>query len=1036
MARLIVVLILLAVTSGSTCAQTAASSPRSSTSDITAILDQQKPDPEAAAKLRSDADQPPPAGATAAILAHFYYNRAETRSVLGRYADAAADARSGLTAAEGHLGSNEIGRLRQLEALQYKYLGDPKKALELFQLMAQEDVKAGHKGRLPNTYRNIAWILIATGDLNQSEAYVRKIERLLSELRSTKFFPTFGTNWQAELDEAVAVLADAKGRFADAEAAYRRAEHAKRAALAASATWPNPPPRSQFEWNIDSMIAAQGRVKARQGKLAEAESDVRRALLNRLTAAGKYTAGTAQQARLLADVLVQQGRYSEAEKLVRSALEIYRTIGLADETQTIVANLSQLAAVLNLQRRPREAARIYDEIEAATKSWEPRRRELFSVSGPRISTLYRTGRIEAGIVAAQALVARNSVRFGPDSLDTAFARGSFAIGLAIAGRDADAVREFKFAIPILLSTSTQSQWDSAADVALRKQDIEAYVERYLELLARSDIDTGVDRAVETFSLAEAIRSRTVQQALTASGARAAANDPAVAVLVRRQQDSEKEVGAQLDLLNNLLALPSQQRDDMAVNDLRKQIETLQSDGAKARQEIGRRFPKYADLIDPKPPSIDQIQSTLKSGEALLSFYFGSQLSFVWAVPKQGPAAFAAIPANANEIGAKVKRLRRALEPDVATINEIPPFDLALAHELYDQLLKPVQSSWKPARNLIVVTNGALGTLPLGLLTTATSPIGPAGPLFAAYRTAPWLARSYALTMLPSTSSLLTLRRLPAGSTRRDKLIGFGDPYFNEQEALDAEGQLAADTSQLAAASPVVIRGLPLQRRTLPHPANVDRTEFGRLPRLPDTRLELQEIAHALNVDPTKALFLGRDANEHNVETKDLSHYRIVAFATHGLIPGDLDGLTQPALALAAPQIAGVAGDGLLTMEKILHLKLDADWVVLSACNTAAGAGAGAEAASGLGRAFFYAGSRALLVTNWSVHSASARELITALFRRQSADPNLGRGEALRQAMMAMLDGPGFMDEAGETLFTYAHPLFWAPYSIIGDGGAF
>jgi CHAT domain-containing protein len=181
--------------------------------------------------------------------------------------------------------------------------------------------------------------------------------------------------------------------------------------------------------------------------------------------------------------------------------------------------------------------------------------------------------------------------------------------------------------------------------------------------------------------------------------------------------------------------------------------------------------------------------------------------------------------------------------------------------------------------------------------------------------------------------------------------------------------------------------------------------------------------------------LGRDANEHNVETKDLSHYRIVAFATHGLIPGDLDGLTQPALALAAPQIAGVAGDGLLTMEKILHLKLDADWVVLSACNTAAGAGAGAEAASGLGRAFFYAGSRALLVTNWSVHSASARELITALFRRQSADANLGRGEALRQAMMAMLDGPGFMDEAGETLFSYAHPLFWAPYSIIGDGGA-
>jgi len=167
---------------------------------------------------------------------------------------------------------------------------------------------------------------------------------------------------------------------------------------------------------------------------------------------------------------------------------------------------------------------------------------------------------------------------------------------------------------------------------------------------------------------------------------------------------------------------------------------------------------------------------------------------------------------------------------------------------------------------------------------------------------------------------------------------------------------------------------------------------------------------------------------------DLSRFRIVAFATHGLLPGDLEGLTQPALALTAPAIAGVEGDGLLTLEKILPLRLDADWVVLSACNTAAGAGAGAEAASGLGRAFFYAGTRALLVTNWSVHSASARELISDLFRRQSAEPQLARAEALRQAMMAMLDGPGFVDETGKTLFTYAHPLFWAPYSILGDGG--
>jgi len=162
---------------------------------------------------------------------------------------------------------------------------------------------------------------------------------------------------------------------------------------------------------------------------------------------------------------------------------------------------------------------------------------------------------------------------------------------------------------------------------------------------------------------------------------------------------------------------------------------------------------------------------------------------------------------------------------------------------------------------------------------------------------------------------------------------------------------------------------------------------------------------------------------------------VIAFATHGLVPGDLDGLTEPALALSAPQLSGGGGDGLLGMDEVLALKLNADWVVLSACNTASGDGAGAEAVSGLGRAFFYAGTRALLVTNWSVHSQSARELVTDLFKRQANDPKLTRAEALRLAMVALMDGPGYVGADGKTEFAYAHPLFWAPYTIIGDGGA-
>jgi CHAT domain-containing protein len=468
------------------------------------------------------------------------------------------------------------------------------------------------------------------------------------------------------------------------------------------------------------------------------------------------------------------------------------------------------------------------------------------------------------------------------------------------------------------------------------------------------------------------------------------------------------------------------------------IDKLRADRKIAQQDIKRRFPSYADLIDPKPPSVDEIKNALRPGEALLSYYFGQNASFVWAVPKDGNVAFASVPATAPELEAKIHQLRQALEPQVSMVSEIPPFDVALGYELYTLLLKPVEAAWLPAKSLIVVTNGALGELPLSLLPTAPAQIDPAAkPLFANYRNVAWLARSHAVTVVPSASAIATLRRLPRGSPARDRLIGFGDPYFNADQAAEAEHEQAAPmvvASAAGADAENVTRGIPLRLRASPHTEEKDAATLAILPRLPDTRFELISMAEALDADPAQALYLGKAANEQNVETLDLAHYRIVAFSTHGLVPGDLDGLTQPALALTAPEVAGAKGDGLLTMEKILALKLDADWVVLSACNTAAGAGAGAEAASGLGSAFFYAGTRALLVTNWSVHSASARELISDLFRRQRGDPALTRGEALRQAMTALLDGPGAVDGNGRTIYSYAHPLFWAPYSVIGDGG--
>jgi CHAT domain-containing protein len=259
-------------------------------------------------------------------------------------------------------------------------------------------------------------------------------------------------------------------------------------------------------------------------------------------------------------------------------------------------------------------------------------------------------------------------------------------------------------------------------------------------------------------------------------------------------------------------------------------------------------------------------------------------------------------------------------------------------------------------------------------------------------------------------------------------VGFGDPYFSAEQARRAAVEpAAADVATLVSRGTIALRNLNVDR--------LNSTRLAMLPRLPDTAEEIRGIAQAMRADVARDVFLGADANERRVKTMDLTGYRVIAFATHGLVPGDLDGLIQPALALSAPDVAGVEGDGLLTMEEILALRLNADWVVLSACNTASGQGNGSEAISGLGRAFFYAGARALLVSLWPVETTSARILTTELFRRQAADPRLSRATALQQTMNALIDEGRFVDpETNRVVFSYAHPIFWAPFTIVGDGG--
>jgi CHAT domain-containing protein len=1005
-------------------------------SDISAILDQQKPDPSEVGRLTATADAAVPTSLKGADLADFYYKRAQARALLGRN-DSLDDAELAVSNASSVDYNNRGSRYEQLQIRLLWTAGQDKRAKALL-AKQMKAFATQSKGKLFGVNYSLVSGFIRSGDINTAESYAARNRNLLVEAQRWPVFPIYGMAWQALVEDGNARIEESRGRLAEAQAAYHKASILYANSVKTYAQWESKPAEGEAERFADWALALEGRTKVKQGRVGEGEADVRRALLSRLSKSGKFHADTAGVLAVLVYVLQEQGRYQDAEQLQRQVISIFQGLGYDVESVQMVNSQLFLAQILNLRGQYDDASKLYDQIDVWTANWEPSRREAVSGGLARVAVLLSQGNGDNALEIARRTFERERQRSGDKSFNTATSRGFHAVALACKGNAQESLQAFKESLPVLLSISGGGDDDSGATAAAREGRIRFVIEGYLRLLSRNPSIVPASVLEETFGYADVLRGQSVQRALQASSARSATADPVLAQLVRASQDSEKQIGAAVGALNNLLTLPASERDEKAVTSTQAEIARLQATRMLTLKDIAKKFPNYGDLVNPPPPSPADLQKQLTGDEALLSFYFGQFESYVWVLRKEGPVQFKRIDMKLGDLNAKVNKLREALEPNAPMISDIPPFDLDLAYELYGSLLKPIEADWRPAKNLIVVTNGALGLLPLSLLPTEPSKIDLSDdPLFSSYRKVPWLARTHAVSLVPSISALLTLRKLPAGIASRQQIIGFGDPLFSKEQADEAAKDEAATNDkpiQVADASNVT-RGVPLKRRNGPKLDGVDSLQLAQLPRLPDTAEELKSIALALQADPAKVLNLGKDANEKNVKTMNLSKFKIIAFATHGLVPGELDGLTQPALALTAPAVADSDGDGLLTMEEILALKLDADWVVLSACNTGAGAGAGAEAASGLGRAFFYAGTRALLLTNWSVHSESARELITDLFKRQADDPKLTRGEALQQAMMALVDGHGYIGADGKTEFTYAHPLFWAPYSVVGDGGA-
>ncbi len=555
-------------------------------------------------------------------------------------------------------------------------------------------------------------------------------------------------------------------------------------------------------------------------------------------------------------------------------------------------------------------------------------------------------------------------------------------------------------------------------------------------------------------------------ALAQMSARKAAGSGQLSKLVRERQDGVRQWQTDEKRMN---ALRGSGKND---EKLATKMAALDQRIAQIDKRLAKDFPDYTALASPKPLSINEVQKLLGPDEALVLLLDTSKWkptpaeTFVWAITRE-QAVWKRADLGGDELADKVAKLRCGLDdsnwadpagwPDkqqwdidakaaqqkkrdkcIALIGvpytdrQWPPFPFDTAFELYQTLLGPVEQIIK-GKKLLVAASGSLTGLPLQiLLTDKTQSKGPTDAK--AYQNAPWLMRDHAITTLPSVASLKALRGVgKKGKRAKQPLIAFGDPLFN----LPGK-DIAPSASANKAKAEQCGKLTRTASRALPRSVARSYTSFfkGRnaslatlaqsLPQLDGTRCELNAIAKVLNIEP-QSIRLGRAASERAVKKAALDQYRIVYFATHGLVSGDIEGLGEPALAFSLPAKSTPLDDGLLTASEVTDLKLNADWLVMSACNTAAGDKPGAQALSGLARAFFYAGAKTLLVSHWPVGDAAAVRLTTHAFKNMQDNPELGKAQALRQSMLSMMN---------KGKLANAHPTSWAPFVIVGEGGKF
>jgi tetratricopeptide (TPR) repeat protein len=856
---------------------------------------------------------------------------------------------------------------------------------------------------------------------------------------------------------SLAGLYSTLARYAEAEPLYKRCISIYEQALG--------PEHADVATSLYNLASLYRRV----GRTSEAKSLYERSLTVWEKALGLEHPLVATSLHNLAELYRTQRRTAEANQLFKRSLAI-REKALGLEHIDVAASLNNIALLHQDSGRFAEAeALLTRSLTVLEKAFGPEHL-LVARSRNNLAVLFEAqGRTAEAEQFHKSSLATLEKALGTEHPEVAVSHNNMA-WLAIGQGDwSAAANHWRRASALLRHRAEHGQSEVTAETSQSEtQRKNSYFNGLVKVTYRLGMEgrlNAVQAASEMFETAQLGQGSSAASALAQMAARTAGGSRELAVLVRERQDL---VGERQLKDNQFIAARSEppgNRNASAEKALGARLDAIDIRLAAIDARLAKDFADYAALARPKPVSVAEAQAALRADEALVLFLDTDSRfkplpdeTFVWVVTKSdvrwlrsglGTAALRREVA-ALRCGLDAAAWHDAGKATCARLMKLPldkapqhgaplPFDVTRSHALYKSLLGGAEDLIK-GKQLLVVPSGALTTLPLQVLVTEA----PKSQDIAAAR---WLIRDHALTVLPSVAALGSLRRTGKPSAAQKPMIGFANPLLDGDQGHSLYGsyykqqadRARAQTSCAEAAEKrtTELRGVlrSLDAGTLVGGSFADLNHLRVQAPLPETADEVCDVARAVGADVAE-MRIGARANEGEIKrlsnVGELAKYRILHFATHGTLAGQLSGTSEPGLILTPPKAATADDDGYLSGSEIAGLKLDADWVILSACNTAGGSGQGdaAEALSGLARVFFYAGARALLVSHWEVDSDAAVKLVTGAIGALAQDQTIGRAEAMRRAVLAAMADT----TRPSTWIPASQPSVWAPFVVVGEGG--